>query len=90
MDDEILFKIVNLSHTELQNILDHNILTGPFNADKAIWIILQTAKGKSRQSRNLSMKHLSETKKEVLLRLPDQAITRYQLWIWSIQHFCGW
>jgi len=33
-------------------------------------------KERSRQARNLSTKHLLETKKEILLRLPDQAITR--------------
>jgi len=40
MDDEILFKIVNLSHMKLQNILDHKSLTGTFNTHKAIQIIL--------------------------------------------------
>jgi hypothetical protein len=35
MDDEMLFKIVNWSNSKLQNILDHNILTGPFNTYKS-------------------------------------------------------
>jgi hypothetical protein len=43
MDDEILFKIVNLSHPKLQNILDRKISSGPFNTDKATRITTQTA-----------------------------------------------